>query len=205
MNFSIIEDGYYSELYFTPLPPATLFTMASDLPSNRRVSVFYFSSFSTILHPNLRIGYLVIPPEWAKRFQYARDTTTSLVSQQLLLQLWETIQLPEYLAQLRKKLCYARNRMIESLEEWIPQGYTYSYPQMGVSGWVYAPAAFNGLDFFERCLAEHVFVMPDEAFAAEDPVPGFQVKFGHIPPQMLDEGIKRIGRVLQSNFRTSRQ
>ncbi|MFD1423084.1 hypothetical protein ACFQ4J_04930 [Laceyella tengchongensis] len=48
----------------------------------------------------------------------------------------------------------------------------------------------------QRFLKEQVYVMPDQAFAVVKPVRGFQVSLGHIPPAMLDEGVKRVGRIL---------
>jgi GntR family transcriptional regulator/MocR family aminotransferase len=124
------------------------------------------------------------------------DAATSPIVQQLLLLFWEEMDLPRFLVQKRNELRMARDQTADSLSRWLPRGYSFYIPQSGINMWVFAPACFDGLTFMERCMREHVFVMPDEAFAVDKPVSGFQVRFGHIPLRVLDEGIKRIGRVL---------
>ncbi|WP_027417224.1 PLP-dependent aminotransferase family protein [Aneurinibacillus terranovensis] len=198
-GFKIIEDEYFGELYYSPLPPSTLYSLAKNGKGQSKVPVFYMSSFSTITHPNLRLGYMVVPEahtERLERAKYLLDSTTSVISQQLLLNVWERVNIPEYLAGLRATLKKARDAMIDSLTRWTPDPFSFNEPAMGVCTWVYAPGNFTSMDFFEQCLARHVYVMPADAFAVEDPVPGFQVKFGSLSPQMLDEGLRRIGEVL---------
>jgi GntR family transcriptional regulator/MocR family aminotransferase len=87
--------------------------------------------------------------------------------------------------------------MVASLAKWLPKHYRFNEPKMGVCTWVYAPDRLDGIEFFTRCLHENVFVVPGDAFAVEDPIPGFQVKLGTVPPKVLDEGIRRISRLLR--------
>ncbi|MFC7441950.1 PLP-dependent aminotransferase family protein [Laceyella putida] len=195
-QLTIIEDEYYGELYYTPRPPLPLACLAQEEPG---IEVIYVSSFSTILHPNVRLGYLVVPSVHIERFRrgkYLSDTVTSVIGQQLVLQVWEELELAHYLERRRGQLRQARDELLASLRRWLPPAYKVVPPEMGVAVWVYAPATFCGLTFFERCLQEQVFVMPDQAFAVVKPVRGFQVRFGHIPHAMLEEGVKRVGRIL---------
>jgi GntR family transcriptional regulator/MocR family aminotransferase len=95
-GFTLIEDEYFGELYYTPHPPVTLYSLAAR--ADFGVNVYYTSSFSTIIHPNLRLGYMVLPPPATERFRHAKfllDSTTSPISQQLLLHLWDYINFPE--------------------------------------------------------------------------------------------------------------
>ncbi|SFJ68847.1 aminotransferase-like domain-containing protein [Thermoflavimicrobium dichotomicum] len=197
-NFPILEDDFYAELYYTPIPPTTLYALATNMAPN--VSIFYTSSFHMLIHTNIRLGYLIVPEPYVEIMHHAKslvDKTASVFTQYLLLHLWEKINFPNYLKQLRQRLKTARNQMLESLERWLPPGYTFSSPQVGITTWVHPPHPMDETRFIEQCLAEHVFVMPGEAFAVEQPVPGFQVNFGKIPPEILDQAIQRIGKILR--------
>ncbi|WCN38812.1 PLP-dependent aminotransferase family protein [Aneurinibacillus uraniidurans] len=196
-GFSILEDEYFGELYFTPLPPPTLYSLAQE--EHIDVDVFYISSFSTMIHPNLRLGYMVTPEKHGPRIRQAKyllDGTTSVMAQQALLLAWERADFPDYVERLRMMLREARDGAITSLRRWMPERYSFEVPTMGTCTWVYAPPEFDSLRFFERCLARGVYVRPGDAFAVEDPVPGFQVKFGAVEPRILEEGLRRIGEVL---------
>jgi GntR family transcriptional regulator / MocR family aminotransferase len=198
-GISILEDDYYGELYLSEKPPLSLAALADEWPSDERPPVFYLCSFSPVLHPVLRIGYAVLPRERAESFRQAKylsDAATSPVVQQLLLLFWKEMDLPRFLAKKRNELRMARDQTAHSLSRWLPRGYSFHIPRSGTNMWVFSPSGFDGLTFMERCMREHVFVMPDEAFAVDKPVSGFQIRFGHIPQRVLDEGIKRIGRVL---------
>lgn len=196
-EFSILEDEYFGELYFTPRPPPTLYSMAQE--EGATVDVFYISSFSTMVHPNLRLGYMIVPEGRITRIRQAKyllDGTTSVMAQQALLLAWERADFAGYVERLRTMLRQARDRAMKSLTRWMPAEYRFELPTMGTCTWVYAPPGFDSLRFFERCLVRGVYVRPGDAFAVEDPVPGFQVKFGAAEPRILDEGLRRIGEVL---------
>jgi len=197
-RLTVIEDEYYGELYHTPRPPLALFSLASGRIGEERATVYYVSSFSTLLHPHFRLGFFVMPDGKRERFQRAKfllDNATSLVSQHLLSRLWEEIDWPGYLEQKRRELTAAHSHMVECLKRWLPPGYHFQEVRMGVCAWVHAPASFDGHAFFERCLNEHLFVMPDWAFAVDQPTPGFQLRFGQMEPNLYEEGFKRLTRV----------
>ncbi|WP_276915451.1 PLP-dependent aminotransferase family protein [Aneurinibacillus aneurinilyticus] len=199
-GFSIIEDEYFGELYYTPYPPSTLYGMAGE---KGEVSVFYMSSFSTIVHPNLRLGYMVLPRTYRERLQQAKyllDGTTAVLSQQLFLHVWDRVNFPVYMERKREELRQARNAAMDSLHRRLPAEYMFHTPDMGVCTWVYAPQNFDSLRFFDSCLKRGVYVLPGAAFAVEDPIPGFQVKFGSVAPAVLDEGLQCIAEVLLFNW-----
>lgn len=199
-GFSIIEDEYFGELYYTPYPPSTLYGMAGE---KGEAPVFYMSSFSTIVHPNLRLGYMVLPRTYRERLQQAKyllDGTTAVLSQQLFLHVWDRVKFPVYMERKREELRQARNAAMDSLHRRLPAEYMFHTPDMGVCTWVYAPQNFDSLRFFDSCLKRGVYVLPGAAFAVEDPIPGFQVKFGSVAPAVLDEGLQCIAEVLLSNW-----
>jgi DNA-binding transcriptional MocR family regulator len=201
-GFFIIEDEYFSELYYTSLPPLTLFNLAQEQGAS--VFVFYMSSFSTIVHPNLRLGYMVIPSAYRERLRQVKhllDGTTAVISQQLFLQVWDKINFPHYMEKLRIMLREARDAAMDSLRRWLPTEYRFQTPVMGVCTWVYAPADFDSLRFFDSCVARGVYVRPGNVFSVEDPVPGFQVKFGTVAAAVLNEGVRRIGEVLMLDMK----
>jgi GntR family transcriptional regulator / MocR family aminotransferase len=202
-NLLVIEDDYFGELYYTGKPLASLWSLAGAGEEKAACTVLYTTSFSTVLHPNLRMGVLLVPTRLTARFSRAKsllDGTTPSVNQQLLLHLWNDLDFPVYLDRLRKRLLFARDALAESLANWLPPGCGYQLPRAGVCGWVHVPEPFDDIRFFERCLRENIFVMPDIAFALDVPQPGFQVKFGHLPPNVLDEAIRRIGRILAASM-----
>ncbi|MBD1372748.1 PLP-dependent aminotransferase family protein [Hazenella sp. IB182357] len=195
----LLEDEYFGELYLTEIPPMTLKALSHG--REEEITIFYFCSFTNLFHLNLRVGYVVVPQTLIEVFEKAKyllDRTTSLVGQQLLLYYWKQVDVAEQLALRRQHIRNALAETITSLNHWLPKAYSFAPPQMGTCMWVYAPSTFDGWDFFERCLQENVFVMPDFAFSVDQVLSGFQVNYSYTSATMMDEAVKRASRILST-------
>lgn len=194
-QFAVVEDDYFAGFYYGAQPPESLLAMAGE-----QVSVYYLSTFSHVTHPGFRLGLLVCPNVMVDRMRRAKflaDTHTSTVLQHMLLALFESGLLADALPGLRQRFRAHRDLAVESCRKWLPDSFSVHSPESGLSAWVAAPGKL-GIPFFRACLEEHVLVMPDEVFALSEPAdPGFQVNFAAVEPDVLDEGIRRIGRVLR--------
>ena len=110
-NCYIIEDDYDSEFHYMGAPISTLYELAPD-------TVIYAGTFSKILFPALRIGYVILPPTLIEpfcEFKKRNDYFTSIIDQLTLSELIDTMLLDKHIHKMRKVYLERRNILIDSL------------------------------------------------------------------------------------------
>lgn len=109
----VLEDDYDSEFRYAGRPLAALQGLDRD------DRVVYAGSFSKVMFPSLRIGYLVVPPDLAEPFQAARgalDDHPSTIAQPALAAFIEEGHFAAHLRRMRKLYQERRSALIEALE-----------------------------------------------------------------------------------------
>ncbi len=133
----ILEDGVYEELsYEGEFLPALKALDSEGL-------VLYASSFSKILLPGMRIGYLAASERLLKRLiqvKYAADVCTPALNQRALQAVVESDDFREHLTQVRKACLKRRYAMVEAFREHLPEAH-FQVPQGGLYLWVSLPDA----------------------------------------------------------------
>ncbi|GMA65520.1 aminotransferase [Alicyclobacillus fastidiosus] len=197
-QFTLVEDDYYAGFYYPEKPPVSLLSLAKPT-----TPLYYLASFSHLTHPSFRLGMMVCPNEAVQKMErkkFLADSHTSTLNQHFLLKLFESESLEDSLSLKRAVYRQRRTDALVSCARWLPTACTYHPSDCGFSSWVTTPQKL-GFSFFYACLEAGVLVMPDEAFSLTDTHAGFQINFAGIEAQYLDEGIRRIARVLHHLYR----
>jgi 2-aminoadipate transaminase len=195
----IIEDDAYGFLSYGE----------SALPPLRALSerwVFYVGSFSKILAPALRVGWLVVPAELIEPLSIvkeAADIDTATFTQRLVNAYLESDQLPAHIATLRDEYKRRRDAMASALEEHFPDEAKWNMPQSGFFFWVELPTSVDLDRLFKIAIdKERVAFIPGRAFSvagASHQTQSMRLNFSNSSPQQIEDGIARLARVLKES------
>ena len=194
----VVEDDTYGLLGYERAGPPPLRSMEGG------ERIVYVSSFSKILAPALRLGVLVAPvsqlPALAAAKQSA-DLVCSAVMQRALAQYLRQGHLTSHLQGVRQLYVRRRDAMLGCLERYLPSC-RWSIPQGGLSLWVELPPGIVERDLTADALHGGVGITPGAAFFAQPRThASMRLSFGRHSPDRIDEGMKALGEVLDSQLR----
>jgi 2-aminoadipate transaminase len=198
----LIEDDPYGELYYegTPLP--------SLLSMNPR-GVVYLGSFSKVLAPGLRVGYLIAPPDLHRKLVQAKqaaDLHTPSFTQRLVHRVIKDGFLAEHLPQVRKLYASQCQAMLQALQRHFPAGVEWNQPEGGMFIWVQLPTFIDSAELLQAAIEQHVAFVPGAPFYANEPQSNtLRLSFVTVPPDKIEVGIARLGSLLTARIEAARQ
>lgn len=188
----ILEDDPYGELRFVGEPKPKLYELAPD-------RVIYGGTFSKILAPGFRVGWLVAPVEARERLTLAKQVTDLQVSTYTQRLLYEAIQDGFIDAQIERVRSYyyqQRNLMIEAIDQYFPEEVTYTAPAGGMFVWCQLPEHLDAAEVLEDALDALVAYVPGAPFYPNDGGHNtLRMSFSLATPHEIDEGLQRLGKV----------
>ncbi|HSU17563.1 MAG TPA: PLP-dependent aminotransferase family protein [Longimicrobium sp.] len=193
----IIEDDPYGFLAYDG--PAATPIRALDAEW-----VLYVGSFSKILAPGLRLGWIVVPEELVPLLAIAKeasDINTATLAQRAAARYLDGGHLAGHLATVRREYRLRRDTMLAALETHFPAGSRWQRPSAGVFVWVELPEGYDTAEVLRAALEQRVAFVPGHAFAADGSRTGsncMRLNFSHSTPQVIEEGIARLGRALEA-------
>lgn len=163
--------------------------------------VLYLGSFSKILAPSLRVGWIVVPPELAPRLsilKHASDLDVTSYGQRVLTAYLDTGDLPRHVEALRGEYRRRRDAMLGALAAHLPPSVRWHVPDGGIYIWVELPGGADAVELL-RFAAEReaVAFSPGAAFATGGGGHAdccLRLCFSNSPPPLIEEGIARLGR-----------
>jgi 2-aminoadipate transaminase len=161
--------------------------------------VVYLGSFSKLVAPALRLGWLVAPPVLIERLRVLKesvDLETSALTQRVLARFLEQGHLGPHLVRVREAYRARRDAMLGALALHFPPGSRWSAPEGGMFVWVELPEGFDTMAALPRAVEAGVAFIPGAAFASEGGLGAMRLNFSNTPPELIEEGIARLGRVL---------
>lgn len=192
----VIEDAPYAELCYDgePLPSVASMDEAG--------LVVYLGTFSKILSPGLRLGWVAADGEILQRYVLVKqgaDLHTSSLVQLLAARFMLDHDIDAHIARLREVYRARRDAMIAALEEHFPPDVSFTRPAGGLFLWVELPEGADARALLESSLEEKVAFVPGGAFFANGGHENtLRLNFSAMPEERIAEGIKRLGRVLES-------
>jgi len=88
--------------------------------------------------------------------------------------------------------------MLDALERYFPVEARWTHPEGGLFLWIELPKAIRGEDLLEDSLREHVAFVPGGPFFVDEGHDHFiRLNFSNRPPEIIEEGVKRIGTALK--------
>lgn len=193
-NSLIVEDDYDSEFRYEGSPVSSLQGLAPE-------QVIYVGTFSKILSPALRLGYLVLPVRLVERCRQLKrldDLHTSSLEQLVLARMIEEGYLERHIAKMKNLYRKRRDALVGSLSH-------YFFDQvkvLGASCGLHLVAEFTGIQFDEERVHQvqqgGVKIYPVELHAMIRGKHSCQVilGYGNLDKEEIETGVERLKRVL---------
>jgi 2-aminoadipate transaminase len=193
----IIEDDPYGLLYYgdSCVPPLRAFD---------EQWVCYVGTFSKILAPGVRTGWLVVPEALVAPLSVIKesmDIDMAPLNQRAISDYIGTGHLWEHLKKLREEYRRRRDAMLRAMEQHFPSEARWHKPTSGVFCWVELPAEVDTGELLRVAIeTEKVAFIPGFAFnASEHPCVRntLRLNFSHSSVELIEEGIARLARILK--------
>ena len=189
----ILEDNPYGDLRVS----------GEDIPSIKSFDedgiVIYAGSFSKLLAPGIRVGYIVAPsPIIAKMTvgKQASDVHTPVFSQMLVDKWMEQNDVGAHIEKIREIYGRKLNLMCDLIDSELGDFVKYVRPEGGLFVWCELPENVNMLDFVKDCISNKVAVVPGSAFMINDEATNcFRMNFSTPSDEKIVEGMKLLGKV----------
>ena len=205
----IVEDDPYGQLRYegehrTALVVLDRVQRRTDL---RYMSgnVIYLSTFSKLLAPGLRLGWVVAPQEVIARLvqlKQGADLHTSTFIQMVAYEVARDGFLDQHVKRIRAVYGERRDTMLAALQGCFPDEATWTRPEGGLFLWVTLPPATNCEDLFQAALRQNVAFVPGGAFYCDEPNGcHLRLNFSNSTPEQIREGICRLGNVVKEQLK----
>ena len=199
----IVEDDPYGELYFDQAPPPSLLALSDTVPGSREW-LAHCGSFSKILSPGLRVGWMIAPPALlanATMCKQFSDAHTSNLTQAICAHYLTLNRLDSTLAVVRKTYTERARVMAESLRRELGDAVSFNQPQGGMFFWAKLTGAQGqsalAPEFAKRAIDKGVAFVPGAPFFATNPdLATFRLSFATVGLEKIEEGIARLGQAV---------
>lgn len=190
----LLEDDPYGALCYGGDALPTLLSMNPD-------GVVHMGSFSKVLAPGLRVGYLIAPEALHRKLVQAKqaaDLHTPSFTQRMV---YEAVKdgflerrIPEICA-LYADQCRA---MLDALSRHFPASVRWNRPEGGMFIWVKLPPGVDSSALLVKAIAQNVAFVPGAPFYANEPQTNtLRLSFVTVPPEKIEAGIERLGKLLK--------
>jgi 2-aminoadipate transaminase len=192
----LIEDDPYAPLRFRgdDIPPIKAHDEAG--------MVFYLGSFSKMLAPALRLGWIVAPAELMQRITTLResfDLESSTLYQRAVTDFLNRGMLEPHLEAISATHGERCDTMLGALDEHLSGVARWSKPDGGVFVWVSLPDHIDTTEMFHKAIEEKVAYIPGGVFSVDGSTKNaLRLNFSNVTPETIREGVARLAGVVQS-------
>ena len=193
----LVEDNPYGDLWFDAEPPRSLASRWAE-------GSVYLGSFSKVLAPGLRLGYMVAPPALCPKLLQAKqaaDLHTPGFNQRVVYEVIRHGFLDDHVPTIRARYRAQRDAMRLALERHMPPGCHWNTPSGGMFFWVELPAGVDATVLLPRAVEHGMAYVPGAAFFAEQPRQNtLRLSFVTVSPAQIEQGIVMLATTLRETL-----
>jgi 2-aminoadipate transaminase len=163
----IIEDNPYGELWFDAPPPL-------PLTARNPEGCIYLGSFSKVLAPGLRLGFVVAPPALYPKLLQAKqaaDLHSPSFNQRMVVEVMKDGFLGRHVPTIRALYKSQRDAMLAALKREMPAGVEWNSPDGGMFLWARLPEGVDAVELLPQAVDKGVAFVPGSPFYAQQPDP----------------------------------
>ena len=196
----IIEDDPYGKLNY-------------DLPHIKPIKSFddegrviFISTFSKILSPGFRLAWTIASDKLTRKMIIAKqalDLCTNTFTQFIANEFIKSGSLDMHILKICEMYKPKRDKMINSIEQYFPEGYVCNKPKGGMFAWVTLPEGLDTEIMFLDAIKMKVAYVHGKAFHVDGGGErSMRLNFSYSSGEQIEEGIKRLGKVIEKKIET---
>ncbi|MCT3398458.1 aminotransferase-like domain-containing protein [Lentilactobacillus hilgardii] len=169
--------------------------------------VIYLSTFSKILAPGLRLGWIVAEKSLIKKFtlmKQSADVHSDNLTQHIVAKFMSEYDIDEHIDKIKQVYRKRERVMMNAIEAFFPKNVHYSHPEGGLFIWVEVPGDVDTKALFDTCIKHNVAFVPGEPFYPDAVTPGtFRLNYSNMSEDHIKTGIKRLGDAIKETISES--
>lgn len=193
-NFILIEDDPYGELRFTG-------EHADSFGKYLPEQTVLLGSFSKVVAPGLRLGWLAAPTWVHEKLLIAKqaaDLHTSSFTQKIILEFLQSHDLDQHIAKITEMYGNQCRAMVDAIGRYFPSEITITKPEGGMFLWGQLPEGKNSMELFEKAVLQKVVFVPGDPFyTTKGSWNSFRMNYSCVDSATIEEGVKRMSRAIE--------
>ncbi len=190
-----VEDDAYGELNFTGKSPQSFRQLLPD-------TTLITGSFSKILAPGMRLGWIVAPPEVMEQLVIAKqasDLHSNFLSQRIAFEYLSKTDIDSHIQRIQQAYHHQCELMQAEIKKTFPSSVRHTRPEGGMFLWLTLPDGISSMEVFAAAIKEEVAVLPGTPFYIDGGGNStLRINFSNSPDPMICEGIARLARVIRN-------
>ena len=198
-DFLIVEDSPYRELRYEGSDVPTIYSLSPD-------RVLHLGSFSKILAPGFRIGWILGAPELLDMIYVCKqslDLCPPIFDQYLAAELMGSGLLDANLVKSIALYKSKRDLLLSLLEEYMPEGVSWTHPEGGLFLFLTLPEGFDTIAFYDKALDAGVAYVAGSFFHVDRSMARntMRMNFSFMTHQKITEGVKLLAGLIKSELK----
>ena len=197
LGLPLIEDDPYGALSYKGDPLPKMVAMNPD-------GVIYMGSFSKVLTPGIRLGYVVAPLPLVRRLELAKqaaDLHTSQLTQMVVHEVIKDGFLDRHIPKIRTLYGDQCQCMLAAMAEHFPAAVQWTKPEGGMFIWVTLPKHIDAMKLLDEAIASKVAFVPGSPFYANEPETNtLRLSFVTVSPERIRAGIAILGKLIAAKI-----
>lgn len=192
-DVAVLEDGAYGEISYTGNTEKPL--MFYD----KKGQVVYLGTFSKILCPGLRIGWICASKELIEKYLMLKssvDLSGATILQMVVSHYLDTKDIDKHISDIVDLYKRRRDVMLDMLNKCFPADVEYNVPRGGLFIWVTLPDGKSAGELLRRAVKRKVIFMPGEAFFPDrEDERSFRLNFTNMSDANIAAGMEILGEI----------
>lgn len=197
LGLPLIEDDPYGALSYRNDPLPKMLNMNPG-------GVIYMGSFSKVLTPGIRLGYVVAPIPLIQKLEQAKQAADLHTAQLTQMVVYEAVKdgfLTGHIPTIRKLYGDQCQAMLDALTAYFPAGCSWTKPEGGMFIWVTLPSHIDSGALLAEAVEQLVAFVPGAPFFANAPENNtLRLSFVTVPPEKIRAGIERLGKLIAAKL-----
>lgn len=198
-NTFILEDSPYRQVRFEGTAPKTFYEL--DGGQGNVITLF---TFSKIFVPGFRLGFIVGPADVIRKFVILKQAMDLCSSPTLQLATAEFLRrglLQNHIQRMIEVYRQKRDLMIQTLQECMPEGVSWTHPQGGLFLWLTLPKHMDATQLLPKAIENKVAYVAGVDFYPDGNVfNDLRLNFSYSTPEQMVEGLKRLAQTIKVNL-----